>query len=30
MDATVEALHAGDLEAVGRLLDASHASLRDD
>ena len=30
VDATVEALRAGDLEAVGRLLDASHASLRDD
>jgi galactokinase len=27
---TVEALRAGDLPAVGRLLDASHASLRDD
>ena len=27
---TVEALAAGDLAAVGRLLDASHASLRDD
>jgi galactokinase len=26
---TVTALHDGDLEAVGRLLDASHASLRD-
>ena len=30
VDATVAALHAGDLRAVGRLLDASHASLRDD
>ncbi len=30
VDATVDALRAGDLEAVGRLLDASHASLRDD
>ncbi|MEA2133473.1 MAG: galactokinase, partial [Solirubrobacteraceae bacterium] len=30
VDATVEALRAGDLEAVGRLLDESHASLRDD
>ncbi len=30
VDATVTALHDGDLEAVGRLLDASHASLRDD
>jgi galactokinase len=29
VDAMVEALHAGDLEAAGRLLDASHASLRD-
>jgi galactokinase len=29
VDAAVEALHTGDLEAVGRLLDASHASLRD-
>lgn len=28
--ATVEALEAGDLAAVGRLFDASHASLRDD
>jgi galactokinase len=28
--ATVEALHAGDLDEVGRLFDASHASLRDD
>ena len=28
--ATVEALRAGDLEEVGRLFDASHASLRDD
>jgi galactokinase len=27
---TVQALRAGDLPAVGRLLDASHASLRDD
>ena len=27
---TVEALRAGDLEEVGRLFDASHASLRDD
>jgi galactokinase len=26
----VAALRAGDLEEVGRLLDASHASLRDD
>jgi galactokinase len=26
----VTALRAGDLEAAGRLLDASHASLRDD
>jgi galactokinase len=26
----VAALHAGDLEEAGRLLDASHASLRDD
>jgi galactokinase len=30
VDATVRALHDGDLETVGRLLDASHASLRDD
>ena len=30
VDETVAALRAGDLEAVGRLLDASHASLRDD
>jgi galactokinase len=30
VDATVAALRAGDLEEVGRLLDASHASLRDD
>jgi galactokinase len=30
VDATVEALRAGDLDAVGALLDASHASLRDD
>jgi galactokinase len=30
VDAMVAALRAGDLEAVGRLLDASHASLRDD
>jgi galactokinase len=30
VDATIAALRAGDLEAVGRLLDASHASLRDD
>jgi galactokinase len=30
VDATITALRAGDLEAVGRLLDASHASLRDD
>ncbi|MCW2985948.1 MAG: galactokinase [Conexibacter sp.] len=29
VDATVRALHARDREAVGRLLDASHASLRD-
>lgn len=28
--ATVEALEAGDLRGVGRLFDASHASLRDD
>ena len=26
----IEALRAGDLPALGRLLDASHASLRDD
>ena len=30
VDETVAALRAGDLEAVGPLLDASHASLRDD
>jgi galactokinase len=30
VDATVEALRAGDLERVGALLDAGHASLRDD
>jgi galactokinase len=30
VDATIEALRTGDLEAVGRLLDESHASLRDD
>jgi galactokinase len=30
VDRTVEALAAGDLERVGALLDASHASLRDD
>jgi galactokinase len=30
VDAAVAALRAGDLEALGRLLDASHASLRDD
>ena len=30
VDETVAALRAGDLSAVGRLLDASHASLRDD
>jgi galactokinase len=30
VDATVDALRAGDLETIGRLLDASHASLRDD
>jgi galactokinase len=30
VDATVDALAAGDPEAVGALLDASHASLRDD
>jgi galactokinase len=29
VDATVGALRAGDLEEAGRLLDASHASLRD-
>jgi galactokinase len=29
VDAMVDALRAGDLEAAGRLLDASHASLRD-
>jgi galactokinase len=29
VEATVRALSAGDLHAVGRLLDASHASLRD-
>jgi len=29
VDAAVAALRAGDLEALGRLLDASHASLRD-
>jgi galactokinase len=29
VDATVRALHDDDLETVGRLLDASHASLRD-
>jgi galactokinase len=29
VDAMVAALHDGDLEAAGRLLDASHASLRD-
>jgi galactokinase len=29
VEATVRALSAGDLPAVGRLLDASHASLRD-
>jgi galactokinase len=29
VDATIAALHAGDLVAVGHLLDASHASLRD-
>src|SRR5205085_1320770 len=29
VDAAVAALHDGDLEALGRLLDASHASLRD-
>jgi galactokinase len=30
VDAMVDALRAGDLEQAGRLLDASHASLRDD
>ncbi len=30
VQAAVEALRAGDLEEVGRLFDASHASLRDD
>jgi galactokinase len=30
VDASVEALRAGDLPALGALLDASHASLRDD
>jgi galactokinase len=30
VDAMVAALRSGDLEQVGRLLDASHASLRDD
>jgi galactokinase len=30
VDAMVTALRAGDLEAAGRLLDAGHASLRDD
>ncbi len=30
VDEAVDALAAGDLEAVGRLLDAAHASLRDD
>jgi galactokinase len=30
VDATIAALRADDLEEVGRLLDASHASLRDD
>ena len=30
VDATIAALRAGDLDEVGRLLDASHASLRDD
>jgi len=29
VDAAVDALHAGDLAALGPLLDASHASLRD-
>jgi galactokinase len=30
VEAMIEALRTGDLEAAGRLLDASHASLRDD
>ena len=30
VDATVAALRKGDLEAVGAILEASHASLRDD
>jgi galactokinase len=30
VDAAVEALAAGDLAGLGRLLDASHRSLRDD
>ena len=30
VDATIEALRAGDLERVGELLDEGHASLRDD
>jgi galactokinase len=30
VEATIDALRAGDLERVGRLLDESHASLRDD
>jgi galactokinase len=30
VDETIAALRAGDLEAVGQLLDASHSSLRDD
>jgi len=30
VEATVAALHAGDFGTVGQLLDASHASLRDD
>jgi galactokinase len=30
VEAMIEALRAGDLDNVGRLLDASHASLRDD
>jgi galactokinase len=30
VDATIEALRAADLEEAGRLLDASHESLRDD
>ena len=30
VDATAQALEAHDLERVGELLDASHASLRDD